>query len=571
MAVDAPAVRKDIFNLLQMFGPQNAGGPPQVNTNPGSNPKPQPDLDAIPPPKDPETTGAIPQPTGVRPLPPATPIVDNSAQATAAAAPTDAIELLPGDADPNILPPALRDNPIFRYMQAQRAAQYKVAEEQAKWQNFTGGLGNIAQIVAGGQPTNQTGVRADGSIAPLGFNELRALQGDISAAQKAAQEAAAAAEQKANVDKLLPTVAEQMNIPLEQLKLMRFTNEKDVADFIKNRSSYSDSEKERVRINTERKAAGRPEIGPEAWHRQGIGEDILKAEATSAGGVKANIAGKDIETAKTSNAAMEQTLIRNAAARSAIESGAGITGGGWTGLEFEQKANEIAAHLGINAGAVSNDQVVIALMAKNAIDMSQDMKGALSDKDIQMLNAAAAGKIELSADVKSRIIALNDLQARRKIDQNNASLTRAGERLGEDRTKEHSKPNPMTTAELREINPAIAREIIRDSKRGYELAKFQYGESVAKELVDRADEVITAHLYEPRARDSKINAPGSQARTQLNKDADSYYRTAPIERLEANREAIIANLNTMDPSKNGAATYELILEARRAGRYGAKP
>jgi len=609
MAVDAPAVRRDLFDLISMFGPQNAGGPAQINTNPGTQPSP-PSVLPEPPTSDPSaaiggdpqatgsTAGSVPaagkgpQPLGVRVLPQGADITPNGPAAAGAAAGQDfknqTIEMLPGDADPNMLPPEIRDSWMFRYQQAQRAAQFKQAEQDARWANIVGGVGNIGQILSGRAPTyQQTAAHAKVPDA-TDVGTLYSWKKEYDAAVQAGEDRAKYADLVSRIKRDNPnaTASDIDAIALDQKKLADYgfnrTDAKALADAAKARLDAVKTSQElapaELTSPESLKAIGEHfHMSPDAIKNlppqtlAKMVETVTAARATSEGGERVKLAGEDIKNAKSSNAALEQTLTRNFAARSAIESGAGITGGGFTETEFEAKAREIAGKLGWDRGAVDNDRVVMALMSKNAIDMSQDMKGSLSDKDIAMLNKAAAGDVNLSADEKSRIIALNDLQTRRKIDQNNAALTRAGERIGDDRSKEVSKPNPMTQAELREISPAIAREIIRNPEQGRKLAEFQYGKSVADELVNRAEEVITSRLHEQRPTDSKLKTQASQARTQLNTDLDSYLRTAPPDRLEANRDRVIQQLNAMDPAQNGAATYELILEAKRAGRYGAKP
>lgn len=593
MAVDALTMRKDLFDLVTMFGPANAGGPAQSNTNPGASGS-QPAQ--LPAPPDPEATGSVPQPQGVKPLPQGTPIEANvPAGAKVPPGPQGGspqqgpIELLPGDADPNLLPPEIRDSWMFRYQQAQRAAQYKQAEEEAKWQNVVGGVGNIAQIVSGQRPTYQQGSAHAKEPGATDVGTLYSWKKDYDTAQ-----ATLAAQQKLTnlVSRLQKEHPELSPAAIEALS----RDEKTLAQYGFNQAdakAIADAAKAQIDvvkgtqdlagkdinsdevINDMAKSLGG--ISPNTVRAMPINEriaaykQITAAREQSAAGERTKIAGKDIEEAKKSNSALERTLVRNAAARGAIESGAGITGGGFTESEIEQTARRIAMKFGIDRGAVQNDSVVSALLAQNAIDMSQDMKGSLSDRDMQLLAKASAGDINLTADEKSRIIAMNDIATRRQIDKNNDSLTRAGERIGEDRKGEVSKPNPMTQAELREIDPAIAREIIRNPENGYKLAVFQYGKTTADELVGRAEEVITSRLMVQKPQDSRLKTQAGQARTQLDKDADTALRTSSVDTLVANRDRIIQQLNAMDPNQNGAATFELILEAKQAGKYGVKP
>jgi hypothetical protein len=177
-----------------MFGPANAGGPAQANTNPGASPQ-QPAQ--LPPPPDPQAMEArnqAPEPQGVKVLPQGTAIQPNTGVLNKPTQPKveqpgspqqGPIELLPGDPDPNLLPPEIRDSWMFRYQQAQRAAAYKAAEEQARWGNIVGGVGNIAQIISGGRPTNQTGLRAEEPKA-TDVGTLYGWKKDYDSAQQAA-------------------------------------------------------------------------------------------------------------------------------------------------------------------------------------------------------------------------------------------------------------------------------------------------------------------------------------------------------------------------------------------------
>jgi len=283
MSVDAPAVRKDLFDLIRMFGPANAGGPAQANTNPGANPQKPAELPPPPPPAAMEARNQAPEPQGVKVLPQGTPIeptpdvANKVMKAPQGASPQQGpIELLPGDADPNLLPPEIRDSWMFRYQQAQRAAQYKQAEEQARWQNIVGGVGNIAQIISGGRPTYQQTAAHAGVPDEMKMGDLYKWKQDFDATRLAA-------ENKQALAKAAEDLTKATGMDPAYARAIIASNPEKLAEVGAGRLNINDDEKERLRINTSLKEQGRPEIRPEIWHAMQQGEKLAIQQAQGQG------------------------------------------------------------------------------------------------------------------------------------------------------------------------------------------------------------------------------------------------------------------------------------------------
>ena len=586
-----------------MFGPANAGGPPQANTNPGSR-APQGNAQlpppGSPPPTDPEATGSI-QPQGVRPLPQGTPIEPNTVIAPTPKKGLTAqpgypqegpIELLPGDADPNLLPPEIRDSWMFRYQQAQRAAQYKQAEEEAKWANVVGGVGNIAQIISGQRPTYQQGTARAKEPGAMDIGTLYGWKKDYDTAAKEAQ---ATADYRALVERIKrdnpkATASDIEAIALDKNKLAQYGfNRVDQEQLAKVATQQLDAVKKSQEIVPA--SLQSPETLA-AIHKQfpALSIETLKslppqtlsdlvkqattAQEQSQGGERVKIAGAEIKDANDTNAKYSSLLARNAMARQSLESGAGIGGGGFTATETEAKVRDIASRFGgINTQQQINDAAVTALTAQAAIDMSQGMKGSLSDKDVALLRQAAGGDPNMTNEQRSRVLALNDLMIRRAIDENNDKLVRAGQRINEDRSGETKKVGALSNAELREIDPRLLALSAANPELAEQELALRYGKTTAKEIIARRDDVIESRLYtQPAKPEGTWYNPQTNVthgRTVLDNDANTLLRSYSADEIVARREQIITKLDQLDPG-NGAANYELLLAAKRGGGFGPK-
>ena len=306
--------------------------------------------------------------------------------------------------------------------------------------------------------------------------------------------------------------------------------------------------------------------------RQSLTTEILKHREQSQAGQRATLAGADIKTAQESAANAETIMIRNAQARRALENGEGIIGGGFTKTELEKKIMEVGGRVWGKDKKEQNETLITATLASNALAMNQILKGPTSDKDMALLQKAAGGDVYMTADEKSRVLALNDLFARRALDAANEKIVLAGKRIGEDRSSEIKQPIArLSDAELREIDPGVLREYLANPETGRRIVEAQYGKSVASELDKRIDDVLDARL--DSTPDNVL--PGDRIRytrrrdTQVTKDTMELARATTPADLEARKDDWIKRFDAISPG-DGEDTYRLLLAAKQRGHYKEK-
>ncbi len=462
---DLQPVRRDIFDILQMFGPANAGGPPQANTNPGTRDQPQPDLAAVPPPpaQAPPVAQAPPEiaPVGVRTLPPATPITPNGGEAGAAAAAADArqkaIELLPGDADPNLLPPALRDSPLFRYYQAQRVAQFKQAQEDARWTNVVGGVGNIARILSGQAPTYQAGAAHAETPGALKLDDLRNLSADIAKAEKDKASAAA-------LDQAAKDMAKYTGEPVEVMKAIIAAKPEKLADIASGRIDINDDEKERLRINKDLEARGQRPINPLEWHTMKGDEKIRISAAQGQGspgkGFTEALVKDTVTAIEVANKARDQMTPTQGALRTITDPNSKLWVNGFYGDPTVQGAAKfISGAFGADMSGITDAETLRARVGQLVMDNAKAFGGQPSEGERQ------AVKEVIGADGRLNRAALETIM-RENLRRQVAAQVTAAERIRESGTTFADDPRSQTylrvAAEKLGDVPDLTREIFGD-------------------------------------------------------------------------------------------------------------
>jgi hypothetical protein len=140
----------------------------------------------------------------------------------------------------------------------------------------------------------------------------------------------------------------------------------------------------------------------------GLGRELAKGTAT------------EVAKAREGAIAAERSIESANRIVEALDSGA-ITG---IGAEFRQNAARVLASIGLIDGkVVANTQMLLSELSKNVLAQASQMTGVLTDKDIEFLKDAAAGRIAMTETTLRRAAELAARGQMRIIERYNTLVT----------------------------------------------------------------------------------------------------------------------------------------------------
>jgi len=267
---------------------------------------------------------------------------------------------------------------------------------------------------------------------------------------------------------------------------------------------------------------------------------ILTSQQQGQGAARTQIAGKQVEEGQKTLDKASMDMAERAARRAVLERTKLNTG--YLGAET---FGQLAVTLFPGSEQAEAERLTRQYLAQSAgevISAGQDMKGAFSEKDRQMLQDAVAGSRNLSSDEMMRVLAIRDLLDRKRIDRATTSRSRGRKAIGApDDDVDDTRPPPLQKHELRAVDANVVTEAVRSPEGRRYLASI-YGKSTADDLIARQQEVVNAKLP-PEVVQS--------------------YRQEPLKDLIARKTAIEA-MNRSKYGYDSAGVLDLIIAQRQA-------